>query len=120
MEMKHFSLSEFDSPDSPGSGKNMKSEFLKRIDEARGISGCPYKINSGFRTQAHNKKVGGVANSSHTKGWAADISAPDGANKQRIVEGLIKAGFKRIGVYETFIHCDCDPDLPTPTLWTKK
>jgi hypothetical protein len=52
MELKHFKLSEFDSPDLPGSGKNMNPDFLKRLDEAREIAGVPFNINSGFRTSA--------------------------------------------------------------------
>ena len=43
--MKYFKLSEFDSPDSKGSGKNMCYEFLQKIDKAREIAGIPFKIN---------------------------------------------------------------------------
>jgi hypothetical protein len=57
MELKHFKTSEFDSPDHPGSGINMKPEFLQRLDSARAIAGIPFKINSGFRTAAHNKSL---------------------------------------------------------------
>ena len=53
--MQYFKLSEFDSPDLPGSGQRMKPEFLKMIDRARDIAGgVPFVINSGFRTVAHN------------------------------------------------------------------
>lgn len=119
-ELKYFKLSEFDSPDLPGSGKNMNPETLAMLDHARDIAGVPFRINSGFRSKAHNTKIKGVPNSSHTKGYAADIHAPDGANKASIIEGLVKAGFKRLGVYENFIHADNDPDLPSPQLWTKR
>lgn len=115
MSLENFSLSEFDSPDSPGSGKHMTKEFLKKIDKAREISGVPYIITSGFRTPQHNetlKKQGYKAspNSSHLKGVAADISCLDSGTRQKIVNGLIKAGFTRIGISDTFIHCDCDSD----------
>mgnify|MGYP003678992235 CR=1 FL=1 len=33
--MKYFTLQEFDSPDKPGSGKNMDKDFLEMIDCAR-------------------------------------------------------------------------------------
>jgi uncharacterized protein YcbK (DUF882 family) len=111
MELKHFKLSEFDSPDLPGSGKNMNPDFLKRLDEAREIAGVPFKINSGFRTEAHNTKVNGKPNSSHLRGYAADIHCHDPRWKFKILDSLLKVGFDRIGIYKTFIHVDCDPQF---------
>jgi zinc D-Ala-D-Ala carboxypeptidase len=117
MELKHFKLSEFDSPDLPGSGKNMKPEFLKKLDNARSIANIPFGINSGFRTIAHNAKVKGVDSSSHTQGWAADIACKDGANRFTIVNALLKAGINRIGISGSFIHADCDPTKPKNVIW---
>jgi hypothetical protein len=70
MELENFNLSEFDSPDLTGSGSKMNPDFLLKLDKARGIAGVPFKINSGYRTESHNKKVGGTPNSAHTKGFA--------------------------------------------------
>jgi uncharacterized protein YcbK (DUF882 family) len=111
MELKHFKLSEFDSPDLPGSGKNMNPDFLKRLDEAREIAGVPFNINSGFRTSAHNAKVKGKPNSSHLRGYAADIATKTASIKFKVLDSLLKVGFDRIGVYSTFIHVDCDPQF---------
>lgn len=47
------------------------------LDPAREMLGQPIHINSGFRCQVLNKKVGGVPNSQHTKGQAADLSCYD-------------------------------------------
>ena len=115
MSLKYFKLSEFDSPDSKGSGKNMKRDFLKTLDKARDIANIPFKISSGFRTAQHNvtlRKQGykASANSSHLKGCAADIMCNDSGTRQKIVNGLIQAGFTRIGIAKTFIHCDTDKD----------
>ena len=44
--MKYFKLSEFDSPDILGSGKNMNEEFLYMLDAARNIYGKPMRVNS--------------------------------------------------------------------------
>ena len=116
--LKHFKLSEFDSPDAPGSGINMKPAFMQRLDNARAFAGVPFKINSGFRTITHNAKVGGVEDSSHTQGWAADIAATSGTSKFTIVNALLKAGFTRIGIASSFVHVDCDPTKPAQVIWT--
>lgn len=108
MALKYFKLSEFD--DAPGTGKNMKKEFLTKLDKARAIADVPFKITSGYRSKETNKRVGGVSTSSHLKGLAADISCKDSSTRQKIISGLIKAGFTRIGIADTFIHCDTDKD----------
>jgi len=108
MALKYFKLSEFD--DAPGTGKNMKKDFLKKLDKARAIADVPFKITSGYRSKETNKRVGGVSTSSHLKGLAADISCKDSSTRQKIVNALIKAGFTRIGIADTFIHCDTDKD----------
>jgi zinc D-Ala-D-Ala carboxypeptidase len=117
MELKHFQLSEFDSPDKPGSGANMKPEFLQRIDNARALAGIPFKINSGFRTKAHNAQVKGVKDSSHCYGYAADIHCIDLRKRLIMVKALLSAGFTRIGISDGFIHCDCDPTKDKECIW---
>lgn len=115
--LTYFSISEFDSPDVYGSGKNMHNSTLLMLDKAREIAGVPFKINSGYRTKAHNAKLkGAVKNSSHTRGYAADIHTTPKTAKV-IEQALRKAGFKRIGKYNTFIHADNDPSKPTPATW---
>ena len=117
MKLKHFTLSEFDSPDLPGSGEKMSKDFLKLLDEARDRADVPFKIGSGYRTPEHNKKVGGVPASSHMKGMAADISCRDDATRAKIIEALISVGFNRIGVAKTFIHVDNDPEKNANRIW---
>ena len=43
------------------------------LEPLRVAMGEPIKIGRGFRSQALNKEVGGVWNSQHTKGQAADL-----------------------------------------------
>jgi len=122
MKLKYFELSEFDSPDEAGSSSNMDSNFLTMLDSAREIAGVPFKITSGFRTPSWNARVGGVQaglkskGSSHLFGYAADIACTSGPQREVIVAALIKAGFRRIGIANTFIHCDNDPDK-TNSIW---
>ena len=116
-ECKYFNSSEFDSPDVPGSGKNMQHSTLLMLCEARKIANIPFKINSAFRSVAHNKAVGGVANSAHLKGYAIDIATPNGKNQKQVVKALREAGFKRFGVYKNFVHADNDPRKKQLVAW---
>ena len=117
MKLKHFRISEFDSPDVPGSGNKMQPEFLRMLDRSREIAGVPFKITSGYRTKEHNKLVGGVSRSSHLTGWAADISCIDNRTRYHILSALIQVGFCRIGLAQTFVHVDDDPTKPADVWW---
>ena len=118
---KYFTLSEFDSPDAPSSGKNMQSSTLKMLDKARKLANVPFRINSGFRTKAKNdslSSVGSVKNSAHMTGHAADIHVPNEATRLIMLKSLYKAGFRRFGVYPTFIHVDND-STKRETVWNE-
>lgn len=117
--MNNFKLSEFDSPDLKGSGENMDIDFLQKIDKARDLYGHPIKINSGYRTPGHNKAVGGVRQSSHLLGVAADIHCNTSTGRMELVKALVDAGFTRIGIAKYFIHVDTDPNKPK-ALWLYK
>lgn len=117
--MRYFEYSEFDSPDLPNSGEMyMDRRFLSKLDDARKLAGVPFKITSGYRTESHNRRVGGVRNSSHTKGLAADIACSSGTNRFAIVNALIMAGFNRIGIAKNFVHVDLDASKTQFTIWT--
>lgn len=74
-------------------------------------------INSAYRCEKHNKDVGGKKTSSHIKGLAADIKCGDSSYRFLLLSALIKAGFKRIGIGQNFIHCDLDPDKSQNVMW---
>lgn len=122
MNLNYFSLSEFDCPSLPNSGKNMDTNFLYKLEHARELAGIPFKITSGYRTKEYNEdllKRGYKAskNSSHLIGVAADIAVGSGNERYIILNALIRAGFKRIGVAKGFIHCDTDDSKPN-SVWT--
>lgn len=110
---RFFRLTEFDSPDAKGSGERMQDSTMRMLDNARALAGIPFVINSGYRTEAHNKSVGGSSNSAHLRGFAADIRCLERQQFKVIVIACILAGFRRIGVHHTYIHVDNDPSLPT-------
>ena len=115
--MRYFTLDEFDSPDLPGSGAQMQPEFLAKLDEARHIAGVPFRINSGVRSEAWNQRVNGSKGSSHLTGWAADIQATTSNRRYLVLSALIRVGFRRIGIADTFIHVDMDPSKPQNVTW---
>lgn len=116
-DLKYFKISEFDSPDLPNSGVNMDKDFLRLLDKLRERVGFPMIVNSGFRTHYHNRKVGGVASSSHTRGLAVDIKIKGNYERFKIVSEALKLGINRIGVYKTFVHLDVDKSLVENVIW---
>ena len=116
--MRYFKLKEFNSPDKPGSGQLMDPFFLQLLDKARTHAQIPFRISSGYRTKEHNKKVGGVPNSAHLKGLAADIVCNSSSDRYIILSALLHVGFHRIGIAENFIHCDVSTDKPGFMVWT--
>lgn len=104
---KHFRVREFASKD--GADKVLIDDdlvaLLEDIREAAG--GKAITINSGYRSPEHNAAVGGVSNSQHVKGTAADIvvEGTDPLTVGQIAEHFLnkKGG---IGVYQTFTHVD--------------
>jgi hypothetical protein len=114
---EYFDLSEFDSPDLPGSGKKMDINFIHTLDAIRKNVGFPLIISSGYRTPEHNEKVGGVLNSAHTKGKAADIREGNPDKQLKIALAAAKFGIKRIGFGNTFIHLDNDHSKSYQNTW---
>lgn len=95
----------------------IKEKLVLDLDKARNISGCSYNLTSACRNPEQNKKAGGKDTSSHLNGWAVDIAAGNSANRFKILKGLIKAGFTRIGIGKTFIHADKDPNKSPEVTW---
>lgn len=66
-------------------------------------------ISSAYRTKSYNKKVGGVSNSQHLYGLAADITISDNSRLEEAARFAEKLGFTGIGLdskYQKFIHVD--------------
>lgn len=60
------------------------------LDPLRRLYGKPIIITSGYRSQELNKKIGGVTNSWHTQGNAADIHVSSLAEASKIFSNLQK------------------------------
>lgn len=123
MKFKNFTYDEFDSPLQEGSGQLMSNEFLSKLDHARDLAGVPFKITSGYRIEADIERLRKAGykvspNSSHLKGVAADIACTSPADRFNIIDALLSVGFSRIGIADTFIHVDDDPDKHPFAIWT--
>ena len=67
---------------------NMAYGCRQLLEPAREAIGCPIIINSGFRNSRVNAQVGGVKNSQHLQGCAADIRPKDPKQFQHLVDFL--------------------------------
>ncbi len=91
---EHFMLSEFLNPKKYPDNiptvqqiTNMMYGCRNLLEPARQVVG-PIIINSGFRNPDVNRRVGGVKNSQHLQGQAADIRPKDPTQFHRLVEFL--------------------------------
>jgi uncharacterized protein YcbK (DUF882 family) len=118
MKLTHnFSKSEFECK----SGEDMPLDVLENVkllaiqlQKIREYVGKPIRINSAYRSEAHNKAIGGVKTSQHILGKAADITidtfTPD--EVVSIIENMLTnemlGGFYigGLGSYNTFTHID--------------
>ena len=110
----NFSLHEFASKDgadfTPEVICNL-NELAKNLQVLRDELNARITINSGYRSPAHNKRVGGATKSTHLLGQAADIVV-DGFTPEDVyitIERLIKEGKIAQGglhAYNSFTHYD--------------
>jgi uncharacterized protein YcbK (DUF882 family) len=98
--MKYFTLKELTRtgvalPNTPGTAEveNLINLVEKVLDPLREVYGKPIRVNSGYRSIHVNIAVGGVANSQHLKGEAADITAGSPAENRRLFEMLANGGY---------------------------
>lgn len=114
MITKNFSKSEFNSKDGAQMPDNILVNVVKlacNLQRLRDTIGKPIIINSGYRSEAHNRSVGGSPNSQHLTGKAADIRVSGMTSveiakeiEKLIIEGEMLQG--GIGIYDTFVHYD--------------
>ena len=96
----------------------LKPELVEMLDTLRGKCGFPFVITSGFRSPEHNAEIGGVKDSSHLKGIAADIKIQTSEQRMKFVKEAIALGITRIGIGETFCHVDLSIEKTDNLMWT--
>lgn len=105
---KNFSRSEF--------GGDVHSSLVERLQLMRDAYGKPIHINSGLRTPAQNKAVGGVEDSEHLTGEGVDILC-DNSFDRHILLGLAFQHFGRIGIGKDFIHLGIGRNKTQEVTW---
>ena len=108
---KNFKVSEFTCHCGCGANE-IDQRVINMAQTIKDALGVPVHVNSGYRCEAHNKRVDGAKNSKHMKGLAADLSCSLGAVKMFETVKKLKAEGKLPDLdycirYKTFIHIDC-------------
>ena len=112
----NFSLKEFESKDGSKMPSDVYLNIVKLVGQLqflRDYTGRAITVNSGYRSPEHNAKIGGVKNSQHLLGKAADITIEGlkPAEVYRLINELIDMGLMLqggLGLYEKkgFVHYD--------------
>jgi uncharacterized protein YcbK (DUF882 family) len=87
----------------------LNQRLLDGLETLRDLAGVPVVINAGYRCAQHNQEVGGVSDSEHTHGLAADIRMA-GLSLQQMYELALQVpqfAAGGIGAYDDhFLHVD--------------
>lgn len=75
-------------------GHTLTTSFFNTLNDFREEYGKPMIIRSGARCEKHNAKVGGLFNSAHIEGRAADIE-----RTPALEEFCTEENLKRFGLY---------------------
>lgn len=90
----------------------LEPALLDALEHLREVARQPILIHAGYRCPEHNLQVGGVTNSEHTRGMAADVAIPNLTLQQMYELALQVPAFLGggIGVYDSgFLHVDVRP-----------
>lgn len=90
-------------------GGQMNDEFMRYLIIIRTECCFPFIITSAYRCEEHNKKVGGSANSAHTKGLAVDIRC-NGDQAYTVIKQAMGYPIYGIGIAQKgnsrYVHLD--------------
>ena len=109
--IKHFKRSEFACKCGKycnGYPAEIDMKMVKIADAIRERIRKPISVNSGLRCKTHNANVGGVSNSQHLYGTAADLGCPSGCTPEQMasIAEEIMGDTGGIGIYTWGIHID--------------
>jgi len=114
---KYFKEEEFRNCTPGCSLQDMKKRTMSKLDTAREIAGIPFLLNSAFRSDQWDISRGRSGTSAHTLGQAVDIRCINQSDRFVMICALLQAGFKRIGIGDTFIHVDDSEVHTSEIIW---
>lgn len=86
--------------------ENVRQTGLK-LDSIRDAFRRPIRVNCCYRSEAVNERVGGVSNSAHTKGLAADICAYDGTETgNRRLYSICRESILSLSIDQLILYTD--------------
>jgi hypothetical protein len=99
---------------------NLKRTALL-MEDVRTLLGTPIRVNSGFRSDAVNKAVGGSTTSAHSYGYAIDFTSAKYGTPYEVACAIRDSGIKYDQlIYEgTWVHISFDPRMRQQTLTAK-
>lgn len=90
-----------------------QEKLVRTVNEIRKRLGVPVTIvesgGSGVRCEVHNKNVGGVVNSDHLTGNAADLHSSKSPEEMARVAEEVMGNTGQIGIYSWGIHVGINP-----------
>ena len=104
---EHFTVIEFAQKDFRCDKVIVDTELIDVLEDIRAHFNKPVIITSAYRTPEYNEKIGGVKNSQHCKGTAADIKVK-GVTAKKVQKYLEQKYWDKYGIgsYRTFTHID--------------
>ena len=117
IKSKYFKEKEFAACVPSCSLQDMQQHTMDKLDAARGLAGIPFVLNSAYRSPEWEKSKGRTGTGAHTAGCAVDIRCNASANRFKIVQACLLAGFTRIGIGKNYVHVDDDPAKPEQVIW---
>ena len=111
---KNFNVKEFDCKDGSNTPPDVRFNLqvlANNLQVLRDHIDMPIHINSGYRSPSYNERIGGVKNSQHLLGNAADITTKkySSGGLAAVIEKLIEEGKMKqggLGIYPGFVHYD--------------
>lgn len=94
--------------------------LLEKLDKLREMIGGAVELSCAYRCPIHNEEVGGVPNSQHVQGNAADVQTPDYEychTPEQLAWYAEQVGFDGIGIYDWGCHVDVRDDGESPNYY---
>ena len=98
---------------------DISPKLVDKLQQLRDLVGKPIVITSGCRCKLYNSHIGGVSNSPHLLGLAADIQVK-GMTPLSLATLANRIHYIRIGIYPNHLHIDIKPPNPSKYWLVKK